>query len=369
MQVSIACNVGGGASGGGEHALKERRAANHSSSRTRAEPSRTGLHGHAHMNEAPGHHGNMMYRSLGKSGLRVSCLGLDTWLTFNSQISDEEAETLVTLAYESGVNLFDTAEVFSAGRAENTLGSVLKKKGWSRSTFVVTTKIYWGGQAETERGLSRKHIIEGLRTCLDRLQLDYVDVVFACRCDVVAPVEEVVRAMSFVVEEGLAVYWGTSDWNCSEIMGAFSVARQLNLVAPVCEQSQFHYFHRDKVKLPQLYHQIGVGVVTWSPLACGKNDQEVPASSRANVQFYVFIVISCVPAEERTKRLSKVRELHRVAERLNCSVAQLAIAWCLRCVGVSSVLMVLSLLDHSVMSQMDFLLGNRPQISSSDTNA
>ncbi|XP_072314853.1 voltage-gated potassium channel subunit beta-2-like [Eucyclogobius newberryi] len=393
MQVSIACNVGGGAGGGGggsggDHALKERRAANQASAansaqgRTRAEPTRTSLLGHAHMNEAPGRHGNMMYRSLGKSGLRVSCLGLGTWVTFGSQISDQEAEQVLTLAYDSGVNLFDTAEIYAAGRAESTLGSILKKKSWRRSSYVVTTKIYWGGQAETERGLSRKHIIEGLRSSLCRLQLDYVDIVFANRSDVSVSMEEVVRAMSSVIELGLSVYWGTSRWSPIDIMEAYSVARQFDLVAPVCEQSQYHYFHRDKVELqlPELYHKIGVGAVTWSPLACGlitgKYNDGVPESSRATVQGYSWLR-ERLCSDEGKKQLSKIRELHQVAERLNCTAAQLAIAWCLRSEGVSSVLLgvsnteqlqenlgavkVLSRLDVSVVSEMDALLGNKPQ--------
>nr|XP_015195996.1 PREDICTED: voltage-gated potassium channel subunit beta-1-like isoform X3 [Lepisosteus oculatus] len=226
-------------------------------------------------------------RNLGKSGLRVSCLGLGTWVTFGSQISDEMAESLMTIAYESGVNLFDTAEVYASGRAEVTLGNIIKKKGWRRSSFVVTTKIYWGGQAETERGLSRKHIIEGLKGSLSRLQLEYVDIVFANRTDANSPMEEVVRAMTFVINQGMAMYWGTSRWSAMEIMEAYSVARQFNLIPPVCEQAEYHYFQRDKVEvqLPELYHKIGVGAMTWSPLACGlitgKYSEGVPDCSRA----------------------------------------------------------------------------------------
>nr|XP_015195994.1 PREDICTED: voltage-gated potassium channel subunit beta-1-like isoform X1 [Lepisosteus oculatus] len=229
----------------------------------------------------------MIYRNLGKSGLRVSCLGLGTWVTFGSQISDEMAESLMTIAYESGVNLFDTAEVYASGRAEVTLGNIIKKKGWRRSSFVVTTKIYWGGQAETERGLSRKHIIEGLKGSLSRLQLEYVDIVFANRTDANSPMEEVVRAMTFVINQGMAMYWGTSRWSAMEIMEAYSVARQFNLIPPVCEQAEYHYFQRDKVEvqLPELYHKIGVGAMTWSPLACGlitgKYSEGVPDCSRA----------------------------------------------------------------------------------------
>ncbi|XP_054457750.1 voltage-gated potassium channel subunit beta-3-like isoform X1 [Anoplopoma fimbria] len=324
---------------------------------------------------------NMPYRNLGKSGLRVSCLGLGTWVTFGSQISDEMAESVMTVAYDSGVNLFDTAEVYASGRAETTLGNILKKKGWRRSSYVVTTKIYWGGQAETERGLSRKHIIEGLRGSLSRLQLDYVDIVFANRSDINAPMEEVVRAMTFVIDQGLAMYWGTSRWNAVEIMEAYSVARQFNLVPPVCEQSEYHYFQRDKVELhlPELYHKIGVGAMTWSPLACGlltgKYNEGVPESSRAAMKGYVWLK-ERLHSDEGKKQLSKIRELHLLADRLNCSAAQLAIAWCLRSEGVSSVLLgvsnteqllenlgsirVLSQLTPPLITEMDTLLGNKP---------
>nr|XP_029526287.1 voltage-gated potassium channel subunit beta-3-like isoform X1 [Oncorhynchus nerka] len=339
--------------------------------------------GHAHMKEAIGRHSSMKYRNLGKSGLRVSCLGLGTWVTFGSQISDEMAENLMTIAYEAGVNLFDTAEVYASGRAEITLGNIIKKKGWRRSSYVVTTKIYWGGQAETERGLSRKHIIEGLRGSLSRLQLDYVDMVFANRNDVNSPMEEIVRAMTFVINQGMAMYWGTSRWSPMEIMEAYSVARQFNLIPPVCEQAEYHYFKRDKVEvqLPELYHKIGVGAMTWSPLACGlitgKYNEGVPDISRANikVQGYQWLK-ERVNSEEGRKQLAKIKELHLMADRLGCTSAQLAIAWCLRSEGVSSVLLGVSNTDQlmenlgalrlisqmtpQTVAEIDSLLGNKP---------
>ncbi|XP_059400530.1 voltage-gated potassium channel subunit beta-2-like isoform X2 [Carassius carassius] len=323
----------------------------------------------------------MLYRNLGKSGLRVSCLGLGTWVTFGSQISDEMAESVMTIAYENGVNLFDTAEVYASGRAEITLGNIIKKKGWRRSSYVVTTKIYWGGQAETERGLSRKHIIEGLRGSLSRLQLEYVDIVFANRNDVNSPMEEVVRAMTFVINQGMAMYWGTSRWSAMEIMEAYSVARQFNLIPPVCEQAEYHYFQRDKVEvqLPELYHKIGVGAMTWSPLACGlitgKYSDGVPDFSRAAIKGYQWLK-ERVFSEEGRRQLAKIKELHLVADRLGCTAAQLAIAWCLRSEGVSSVLLgvsntdqllenlgalrVLSQMTPQTVSEMDALLGNKP---------
>ncbi|XP_010863215.1 voltage-gated potassium channel subunit beta-3 isoform X1 [Esox lucius] len=341
------------------------------------------LLGHAHMNEACGRHSNMKYRNLGKSGLRVSCLGLGTWVTFGSQITDEVAESLMTIAYDNGVNLFDTAEVYASGRAEKTLGNILKKKGWRRSSYVVTTKIYWGGQAETERGLSRKHIIEGLRESLSRLQLEYVDIVFANRTDINSPMEEVVRAMTFVINQGMAMYWGTSRWSAMEIMEAYSVARQFNLVPPVCEQAEYHYFQRDKVEiqLPELYHKIGVGAMTWSPLAggviSGKYNDGLPEDSRAAMKGYAWMK-DRVFSEEGQNQLAKIKELLPMADRLNCTLTQLAIAWCLRSEGVSSVLLgvsntdqlqenlgsirVLSMLSPQMVAEMDALLGNKPRL-------
>ncbi|XP_029374472.1 voltage-gated potassium channel subunit beta-3-like isoform X5 [Echeneis naucrates] len=308
--------------------------------------------GHAHMKEAIGRHTSMKYRNLGKSGLRVSCLGLGTWVTFGSQISDEMAENLMTIAYENGVNLFDTAEVYASGRAEITLGNIIKKKGWRRSSFVITTKIYWGGQAETERGLSRKHIIE-----------------------------EIVRAMTFVINQGMAMYWGTSRWSAMEIMEAYSVARQFNLIPPVCEQAEYHYFQRDKVEvqLPELYHKIGVGAMTWSPLACGlitgKYSDGVPECSRAAMKGYQWLK-ERVNSEEGRRQLAKIKELHLLADRLACTAAQLAIAWCLRSEGVSSVLLgvsntdqllenlgalrILSQMTPQTVAEIDALLGNKP---------
>uniref|UniRef100_A0A669EWT0 Voltage-gated potassium channel subunit beta-1 n=1 Tax=Oreochromis niloticus TaxID=8128 RepID=A0A669EWT0_ORENI len=308
----------------------------------------------------------MKYRNLGKSGLRVSCLGLGTWVTFGSQISDEMAENLMTVAYENGVNLFDTAEVYASGRAEITLGNIIKKKGWRRSSFVITTKIYWGGQAETERGLSRKHIIEGLRGSLSRLQLDYVDIVFANRNDVNSPMEGQFQLLitCFVL--------------AMEIMEAYSVARQFNLIPPVCEQAEYHYFQRDKVEvqLPELYHKIGVGAMTWSPLACGlitgKYSDGVPECSRAAMKGYQWLK-ERVNSEEGRRQLAKIKELHLLADRLGCTAAQLAIAWCLRSEGVSSVLLgvsntdqllenlgILSQMTPQTVTEMDALLGNKP---------
>uniref|UniRef100_A0A8D0LLX9 Voltage-gated potassium channel subunit beta-1 n=2 Tax=Sus scrofa TaxID=9823 RepID=A0A8D0LLX9_PIG len=325
----------------------------------------------------------MPHRNLGKSGLRVSCLGLGTWVTFGGQISDEVAERLMTIAYESGVNLFDTAEVYAAGKAEVILGSIIKKKGWRRSSLVITTKLYWGGKAETERGLSRKHIIEGLKGSLQRLQLEYVDVVFANRPDSNTPMEEIVRAMTHVINQGMAMYWGTSRWSAMEIMEAYSVARQFNMIPPVCEQAEYHLFQREKVEvqLPELYHKIGVGAMTWSPLACGiisgKYGNGVPESSRASLKCYQWLKERII-SEEGRKQQNKLKDLLPIAERLGCTLPQLAVAWCLRNEGVSSVLLgsstpeqlienlgaiqVLPKMTSHVVNEIDNILRNKPYI-------
>ncbi|XP_027731734.1 voltage-gated potassium channel subunit beta-1 isoform X1 [Vombatus ursinus] len=327
------------------------------------------------------HTTGMPHRNLGKSGLRVSCLGLGTWVTFGGQISDEVAERLMTIAYESGVNLFDTAEVYAAGKAEVILGSIIKRKGWRRSSLVITTKLYWGGKAETERGLSRKHIIEGLKGSLQRLQLEYVDVVFANRPDSNTPMEEIVRAMTHVINQGMAMYWGTSRWSAMEIMEAYSVARQFNMIPPVCEQAEYHLFQREKVEvqLPELYHKIGVGAMTWSPLACGiisgKYGNGVPESSRASLKCYQWLKEKII-SEEGRKQQTKLKDLTPIAERLGCTLPQLAVAWCLRNEGVSSVLLgcsnpeqlienlgaiqVLPKMTSHVVNEIDSILRNKP---------
>uniref|UniRef100_A0AAY4DL29 Voltage-gated potassium channel subunit beta-1 n=1 Tax=Denticeps clupeoides TaxID=299321 RepID=A0AAY4DL29_9TELE len=303
----------------------------------------------------------LFHRNLGKSGLRVSCLGLGTWVTFGGQISDEVAEQLMTIAYESGINLFDTAEVYAAGK---------------RSSLVITTKLYWVDETE-----SWFVLLPGLKGSLQRMQLEYVDVVFANRPDNNTPMEEIVRAMTHVINQGMAMYWGTSRWTAMEIMEAYSVARQFNLIPPVCEQAEYHLFQREKVEvqLPELYHKIGVGAMTWSPLACGiitgKYENGIPESSRASMKSYQWLKEKIV-SEDGRKQQAKLKELGHIAEKLGCTLPQLAVAWCLRNEGVSSVLLgtsnaeqltenlgaiqVLPKMTSHMVSEIDHILGNRP---------
>uniref|UniRef100_A0A8D3AUQ8 Voltage-gated potassium channel subunit beta-2 n=1 Tax=Scophthalmus maximus TaxID=52904 RepID=A0A8D3AUQ8_SCOMX len=271
----------------------------------------------------------MIYRNLGKSGLRVSCLGLGMPYAFIMRHT-EMAEQLMTLAYENGINLFDTAEVYAAGKAEVVLGNIIKKKGWRNKLFENPNS---------------------LKASLERLQLDYVDVVFANRPDPNTPMEETVRAMTHVINQGMAMYWGTSRWSPMEIMEAYSVARQFNQIPPICEQAEYHMFQREKVEvqLPELFHKIGVGAMTWSPLACGiisgKYDGRVPPYSRASLKGYQWLKDKIL-SEEGRRQQAKLKELQAIAERLGCTLPQLAIAWCLRNEGVSSVLLGASNTDQ-----------------------
>uniref|UniRef100_A0A3Q3FKG6 Voltage-gated potassium channel subunit beta-1 n=1 Tax=Kryptolebias marmoratus TaxID=37003 RepID=A0A3Q3FKG6_KRYMA len=304
----------------------------------------------------------MKYRNLGKSGLRVSCLGL---------------EQLMTLAYENGINLFDTAEVYALCLA-GVLTDVLSFSiFFRRSSLVITTKIFWGGKF----AVSNRCPFSGLKASLERLQLDYVDVVFANRPDPNTPMEETVRAMTHVINQGMAMYWGTSRWSPMEIMEAYSVARQFNQIPPICEQAEYHMFQREKVEvqLPELFHKIGVGAMTWSPLACGiisgKYDGRVPPYSRASLKGYQWLKDKIL-SEEGRRQQAKLKELQAIAERLGCTLPQLAIAWCLRNEGVSSVLLgasntdqlmenigaiqVLPKLSSSITHEVDSILGNKP---------
>lgn len=323
----------------------------------------------------------MIYRSLGKTGLKVSCLGLGTWATFGNQISDEVAEELVTIAYENGVNLFDCAEVYAGGKAEIVLGAILKKKKWRRSSYIVTTKLFWGGLAETERGLSRKHIIEGLKGSLKRLQLSYVDIVFANKYDPNTSMEEVVRAFNYVINQGLAFYWGTSRWNPSEIMEAYSISRQFNLIPPTVEQAEYNFFQREnvEVQIPLLCKKIPISSLSWSPLASGvitgKYADCIPALSRAELTGFSWLK-EHVLSEDGRRQQAKLKEIQIVSDRLGCTLAQLSIAWCLRydtnsgvLVGATSAeqlyeniksITFIPKLTPAVTEEIDLILGNEP---------
>ena len=276
----------------------------------------------------------MEYRFLGNSGLKVSALSFGAWVTFGPQMDESKAAACMHAAWDAGVNFFDNAEVYADGTAEEIMGAVLAKSGWKRSDYVVSTKIFWGGEGPNDRGLSRKHVLEGADAALRRLRLDYVDLIFCHRADLHTPVEETVRAMNHLINQGKALYWGTSEWPAERILDAHHVARRERLVPPLMEQPQYNLFHRDRVEreYEPLYERIGLGTTIWSPLASGlltgKYNDGIPPGSRSTLKGYEWLRAR-LEGEAVRDKLDKVRQLNALADELGCSTAQLAIAWCL----------------------------------------
>ncbi len=285
----------------------------------------------------------MEYRRLGSAGLKVSALSYGAWLTFGTQIGEDVAYELMKTAYDAGVNFFDNAEVYAGGEAEVVMGKVIKRAGWKRSDLVLSTKIFWGGSGPNDIGLSRKHIVEGVDAALQRLQTNYVDLVFAHRPDIYTPIEETVRAFNLVINEGKAFYWGTSEWSAAQIMEAYAVARREHLIPPQMEQPQYNMFHREKVEAEysHLYDEIGLGTTIFSPLASGlltgKYNQGMPEGTRATMKGFEWLR-SRFEDEEAVKRIAKVGELMNIADELGISMAQLALAWILKNPNISTII-------------------------------
>jgi voltage-dependent potassium channel beta subunit len=295
------------------------------------------------MIDDPERSSNMEYRFLGNSGLKVSALSFGAWVTFGPQMNEVKAAKCMNAAWEAGVNFFDNAEVYADGVAEQIMGAVLSNSGWRRSDFVVSTKIFWGGEGPNARGLSRKHVIEGTDAALARLQLDYVDLIFCHRPDFHTPVEETVRAMNHIIGQGKALYWGTSEWPAERILEAYHVARREHLIPPQMEQPQYNLFHRDRVEreYAPLYERIGLGTTIWSPLASGlltgKYNDGIPPDTRTTIEGYEWLR-SRVAGEKVEETIIKLRQLAPIAKELDCTMAQLALAWCLANPNVSTVI-------------------------------
>jgi len=285
----------------------------------------------------------MNYRRLGRSGLKVSELSFGSWVTYGNQLEGDGARECMAAAYDAGVNFFDNAEVYAKGRSETIMGETLKKLGWRRSSYIVSTKFYWGlFDAPNERQtLNRKYLRQAIDDSLSRLGLDYVDLVFCHRPDRETPIEETVFAMHDMIAAGTALYWGTSEWSAAEIASAWQIAERHHLHKPVMEQPEYNLLHRDRVEkeYARLYGDIGLGLTTWSPLASGLltgkyNDGRVPPDSRGAVKGYEWL------AERLTDpaRIAIVRRLAPIADDLGCTLAQLALAWCLVNPNVSTVI-------------------------------
>jgi voltage-dependent potassium channel beta subunit len=285
----------------------------------------------------------MEYRFLGDSGLKVSALSFGAWVTFGPQMDESKAAECMHAAWDAGVNFFDNAEVYANGVAEQIMGAVLAKSRWNRSDYVVSTKIFWGGEGPNDRGLSRKHILEGADAALARLQLDYVDLIFCHRADLHTPVEETVRAMNHLIDQGKALYWGTSEWPADRILEAYHLARRERLIPPLMEQPQYNLFHRDRFEreYAPLYARIGLGTTIWSPLASGlltgKYSDGIPEGSRSTLEGYEWLR-SRLEGPEAEAKIAKVQELSVIANEIGCTMAQLAIAWCLVNPNVSTVI-------------------------------
>jgi voltage-dependent potassium channel beta subunit len=284
----------------------------------------------------------MNYRRLGRSGLKVSELSLGSWVTYGNQLGTDVACECMAAAYDAGVNFFDNAEVYAKGESEVIMGEALRRLGWRRSSYLVSTKLYWGlhdGPNE-KNTLNRKYLMQAIDGALARLKLEHVDLVFCHRADPDTPIEETVRAMHDMITAGKALYWGTSEWSAAEIMAAWQIAERHHLHPPVMEQPQYNLLHRDRVEneYARLYADIGLGTTTWSPLASGlltgKYNDGVPADSRATLKGYEWL------AERLTDpaKIAVARRLAPLAAELGCTMAQLALAWCLKNPRVSTVI-------------------------------
>ena len=326
----------------------------------------------------------MRYRNLGRSGLKVSELSFGAWVTFQNQMQVDEAKKCMVAAYEAGVNFFDNAEAYAKGKAETIMGEVLADTGWRRDSYVVSSKVFFGGidnPGPNQKGLSRKHIVEACDQALERMGIDYLDLYYCHRPDPEVPVEEIVRSMSELIQRGKVLYWGTSEWSATEIMQAYGVARQYNLIPPTMEQPQYNMFHRRNVEvdLAPLYSEIGLGTTTWSPLASGlltgKYNDGIPEGSRLSLEGYEFLH-GLVEGPDGKNRIEKVKKLTTLAKELDATTAQLALAWLLKNPNVSTVITgasrvsqveqnlkaaeLVEKLDEQVMERIESVLQNKP---------
>ncbi len=324
----------------------------------------------------------MEYRRLGSAGLRISALSFGAWVTLGDQVDEDMALACLTRARDHGVNFFDNAEAYAGGRAEEVMGRLIRKAGWKRSDLIISTKMFWGGSGPNDQGLSRKHLIEGTMASLDRLGMDYVDLLFCHRPDPETPIEETVRAMSWLVDQGKAFYWGTSQWTAEQIRVAHAVARQEHLVPPTMEQPQYNMFVRDKVErdFARLYRDVGLGLTVWSPLSSGlltgKYNDGIPEGSRLSLEGYGMLR-DRLESEEGQDRIEKVRRLAPIAQDLGATLAQLAIAWTLLNPHVSTTitgashpdqvdenmaaLSLVPALTPEVVERIEEVLQNRPE--------
>ncbi|MDZ4757330.1 MAG: aldo/keto reductase [Bacteroidota bacterium] len=322
----------------------------------------------------------MQYRKLGKTGIQVSALSFGSWLTFGKQIESNMAEKLMHKAYDAGINFFDNAEIYSRGQSELVMGEVLKKANWVRSSYMVSSKVFFGYEESkpNQTGLSRKHIMEGCHATLKRLQVDYIDLYFCHRPDKQTPIAETVWAMNTLIQQGKILYWGTSEWSAQEILQAHIEAVRHHLLGPVMEQPQYNMFEREKIEKDflHLYQYEGLGTTIWSPLASGllsgKYNNATPTDTRLNIEGMEWL-------KERMfqpGRLETIDKLNTLAKELSLSLPVLALAWVLKNEHVSTAILGASKVEQldenlkaldaaalftaEVMEKIDTILGNKP---------
>lgn len=324
----------------------------------------------------------MEYRRMGKTGLQLSVLSFGSWVSFHKQIDDSRADELMGIAYDQGVNFFDNAEVYALGESEKMMGRVLKKKNWDRTSYVVSSKAFWGwrgkGNKPNQTGLSRKHLVEACNEALQRLQLDYLDLYFCHRPDKGTPIEETVWTMHQLIQQGKILYWGTSEWSGVEIMEAHRVAHQYGLIGPAMEQPQYNLFERNKMEneFLMIFRTVGMGTTTWSPLASGllsgKYNDGIPGGSRFGLTGFDWLKDRWMKDE----MLDKVKGLADLAGELGISMAELSIAWCIKNPDVTTAILgatskeqllqnlksqdAVAKLDADVMQQIDDIVKTKP---------
>jgi voltage-dependent potassium channel beta subunit len=327
----------------------------------------------------------MEYRRLGRSGLQLSVLSFGSWVSFHKQIDDSIADELMGIAYDNGVNFFDNAEVYALGKSEEMMGRVLKKKNWDRTSYVVSSKAYFGWRGKENKpnqtGLSRKHLVEACHEAMQRLQVDYLDLYYCHRPDKNTPIEEVVLTMNTLIQQGKILYWGTSEWSGVEIMEAHRVAQQYRLIGPTMEQPEYNIFNRHKLENEYLevFKNVGLGTTIWSPLASGlltgKYNDGIPEGTRLAIPGFEWLKDKTFVED----KLSKVRAYQKIADELGVSMAALSIAWCIKNQNVSTAILgatkkeqltenlkaldVLSKLNDEVMVKIDEVFGTKPRLA------
>jgi len=325
----------------------------------------------------------MIYRYMGKTGLQLSVLSFGSWVTFHKQIEDNTADSLMGMAYDAGINFFDNAEGYAFGESEKMMGRVLKAKNWDRTSYAVSSKVFFGSRVNpkpNQTGLSRKHIVETCHEALQRLKVDYLDLYYCHRPDTNVPIEEVVWTMHNLIQQGKILYWGTSQWSGAEIMEAHRVAQQYGLVGPTVEQPQYNMFERFKVEQDYLpvYKNVGLGTTIWSPLAAGfltgKYLNDIPEGSRLDIPGFEWLKARWLQEE----KIAKLKKLMDLSKQLGVSMASLAIAWTISNPHVTTAILgatkkeqlidnlkaleVLTLLTPEVKQQIETILGNKPSM-------